>query len=85
MNLLLDTHVVLWWLDDPNLLSQQTMVAIVSKLRYKEGYRAACSKSLVMSNPRLNMSLTNKVVENVSLIFFGITVFLVAQTFSLCF
>ena len=23
MNLLLDTHVVLWWLDDPNLLSQK--------------------------------------------------------------
>ena len=28
MNLLLDTHVVLWWLDDPNLLSQQAVAAI---------------------------------------------------------
>ena len=28
MNLLLDTHVVLWWLDDPNLLSQQVVAAI---------------------------------------------------------
>ena len=28
MNLLLDTHVVLWWLDDPNLLSEQTVATI---------------------------------------------------------
>lgn len=28
MNLLLDTHVVLWWLDNPNLLSQQAVAAI---------------------------------------------------------
>ena len=28
MNLLLDTHVVLWWLDDPNLLSEQAVAAI---------------------------------------------------------
>ena len=28
MNLLLDTHVLLWWLDDPSLLSQQAMESI---------------------------------------------------------
>ena len=28
MNLLLDTHVVLWWLDNPNLLSEQAVAAI---------------------------------------------------------
>ena len=29
MNLLLDTHVLLWWLDDPNtLLSEQALAAI---------------------------------------------------------
>ncbi len=28
MNLLLDTHVLLWWLDDPTLLSEQTSTAI---------------------------------------------------------
>ena len=28
MNLLLDTHVLLWWLDDPTLLSKQALTAI---------------------------------------------------------
>ena len=28
MNLLLDTHVLLWWLDDPILLSKQALAAI---------------------------------------------------------
>ena len=28
MNLLLDTHVLLWWLDDPTLLSEQALVAL---------------------------------------------------------
>lgn len=28
MNLLLDTHVLLWWLDDPTLLSEQALAAI---------------------------------------------------------
>ena len=28
MNLLLDIHVLLWWLDDPSLLSQQAMESI---------------------------------------------------------
>ena len=28
MNLLLDTCVLLWWLDDPNLLSKETSTAI---------------------------------------------------------
>ena len=28
MNLLLDTHVVLWWLDDPSLLSERAVAAI---------------------------------------------------------
>ena len=28
MNLLLDTHVLLWWLDDPTLLSEQASTAI---------------------------------------------------------
>ena len=28
MNLLLDTHVLLWWLDDPMLLSKQALSAI---------------------------------------------------------
>lgn len=29
MKLLLDTHVVLWWLDDPNLLREDTVFALV--------------------------------------------------------
>ena len=28
MNLLLDTHVLLWWLDDPTLLSEQALTSI---------------------------------------------------------
>ena len=28
MNLLLDTHVLLWWLDDPSLLSEPAVTAI---------------------------------------------------------
>ena len=28
MNLLLDTHVLLWWLDDPDLLSKEASTAI---------------------------------------------------------
>ena len=28
MNLLLDTHVLLWWLDDPTLLSEQALASI---------------------------------------------------------
>lgn len=28
MNLLLDTHVLLWWLDDPTLLSEHALISI---------------------------------------------------------
>ena len=28
MNLLLDTHVLLWWFDDPTLLSEQALTSI---------------------------------------------------------
>ena len=28
MNLLLDTHVLLWWFDDPKLLSEQALTSI---------------------------------------------------------
>ena len=28
MNLLLDTHVLLWWLDDPTFLSEQALISI---------------------------------------------------------
>ena len=28
MNLLLDTHVLLWWFDDPTLLSEQALISI---------------------------------------------------------
>lgn len=28
MNLLLDTHVLLWWLDDPTLISEQALESI---------------------------------------------------------
>ena len=32
MNLLLDTHVLLWWLDDPTLLSGRTYAKITGYL-----------------------------------------------------